>query len=490
MTRAPLCPPFRSIGMATAAVWAMALAPAALAQPVMQQVIAPPSSTRPAAPRLTLEEVLRSSATHAPQILEAMARQRQADARALSAEGQFDLVFDADAQSRALGFYSGTFADVKAMRPLETNGGNVYAGYRLSTGTFPSYEGKSVTNQIGEVRVGAVFSLLRDRLIDERRGRRELAQGDIELASFDREMIAIGVQRRAIDAYQQWVSAGLRVQTLRELFELAQTRQASIERQVELGARPEVLAVENRQNIVRRQAMLVRAEQDLQLYANALSLFLRDDLGRPVVAEPAQLPPALPDAMNPRLVDKTEAMAGRPDLKALITRIEQNRLRARLAENELRPRLDLKVEGSQDFGPGSPTRDQAEALVGLRFSVPLQRRAARGRIAEVAAENDALSLRLRLLEDQVGVEIANLRTQMDAADRLAALATDEAALARRMAEAERRRFALGASDFLVVNLREESLADAVIREIDAHYRSAAARAELVAAMADKDQLGL
>ena len=62
--------------------------------------------------------------------------------------------------------------------------------------------------------------------------------------------------------------------------------------------------------------------------------------------------------------------------------------------------------------------------------------------------------------------------------------------AERMAEAERRRFTLGASDFLLVNLREESLADATIREIDANYRHAAAQAELVAALADREQLGL
>lgn len=442
------------------------------------------------AQELTLREVLQSSATHAPQILEAMARQRQADARLLTAEGQFDLVFNAEATARPLGYYNGSTAEVSAYRPLQNNGGQVYGGYRKSIGDFASYEGKSITNELGEIKAGVLFSLLRDRVIDERRGRRELAGFDIELAELDRDLVAIGVQRRAIEAYQLWVAAGLRVKIYREIFELARERQSSIERQIVLGARPSILGTENQQNIVRRQALLVRAEQDLQLQANALSLFLRDGLGQPVVPSPDRLPPRQVDNVTPRLVDQSSAIAARPDLQALLTRIEQTGIRARLAENELKPRLDVRAEASKDFGDGSPVRRPTEGILGLRFSVPLEQRAAKGRIAEVAAEQDALSLRLRLLEDQIGVEIANLRTQVTGAEKLAGLATAEAALARKMAEAERRRFSLGASDFLVVNLREEALADATIREIDANYRHAASQAELVAALADREQLGL
>ena len=104
------------------------------------------------AQELTLREVLQSSATHAPQILEAMARQRQADARLLTAEGQFDLVFNAEATARPLGYYNGSTAEVSAYRPLQNNGGQVYGGYRKSIGDFASYEGKSITNELGEIK--------------------------------------------------------------------------------------------------------------------------------------------------------------------------------------------------------------------------------------------------------------------------------------------------------------------------------------------------
>lgn len=451
----------------------------------------------PAAPaaELTLDEVLASSARHAPQILEAVARENQADARMLSAQGLYDLVFDGEVRWRALGYYDNATLDARATRPFTGNGGAAYGGYRLSSGPFPSYDGKAMTNGLGEVRVGVVFSLLRDSLIDERRGRVQIAGLDTDLATLEREMVAVGVQRRAIEAYQQWVAAGQRLRIYRDLLDLASARQSSLERQVAAGARQAILVTENRQNIVRRRALLVRAEQDLTLAATSLSLFARDATGQPRVPGVADLPAALPRLAPPAALaeGESEAIRARPDMQMLVARLAQAATRSALAQNDLRPRLDLNAEASQDFGAGGPTayvRRPAEAVVGLRFSLPLERRAARGKLAEAAAEADAMQHRQRLLEQQLATEIANLKTQVGGADSLARLAGEEAELAARMAEAERRRFQLGASDFLLVNLREESAADARLRQIDAEYRVSASRAELAAALVDKRQLGL
>jgi len=66
----------------------------------------------------------------------------------------------------------------------------------------------------------------------------------------------------------------------------------------------------------------------------------------------------------------------------------------------------------------------------------------------------------------------------------------EAELADRMAAAERRRFQLGASDFLVLNLREEAATDARVRLLDALARVTMAAADLAQATADRMRLGL
>lgn len=455
----------------------------------------PPTGDVAAAP-LTLAEVLRISARAAPQIVEQLARIRQAEGRALAAEGAFDTVFDVDGRSRALGYYDGSVVEGRATRPFTDNGGYAYGNYRVSRGSFPIYEDQYYTNRAGELKVGVLYALLRDRLVDERRTRRTLAAGDLDLARFEANAVAIGVQRRTIDAYQNWVATGLRLRAYRDLLALTESRRGAIARQVELGARPQILLTENEQNLVRRRALVVRAEGDFQAAANALSLYLRDENGEPLVVGAERLPAdagALEGVASVASVEADALAARRPDIQTVLARIDQSLLRLAQAENELKPRLDLRGELGKDVGPeglGGSSRTPLEAIVGFRFSVPLQNRAAKGRVAEARAEMDALNARGRFLRDQVAVEVEGITIALGAAERLAEAAEQERVLAERLAEGERRRFALGSSDFFLVNQREDTANDARVRLIDAQARIAAARAELAAATADRVALGL
>ena len=452
--------------------------------------LAPGMAFAQAAP-LTLEEVLRSSARSAPQIVEALARVRQAEGRALSAQGAFDTVFDVDGQTRLTSYYDGTEVEGRATRPFTNNGGYLYGSYQVSRGRFPIYEDQNYTNQLGQFKVGGLYALLRDRVIDERRTRRALAGKDIDVARFEAEMVAIGVQRRAVDAYQNWVAAGLRLQAYRDLLALAEKRRGGIGRQIALGARPAILLTENDQNLVRRRGLVTRAEQDLSSTANALSLYLRDDAGTPITVSAERLPADAKALTGLAGVNRAVAATARPDYQTVLNRIDQATTRLMLAQNDLSPRLDLRGEMSKDvgrIGPGGSSRTPFEAIVGFRFTVPLQNRAAKGRIAEAQAELSALDQRSRFLRDQIAVEVEGIVIAVTGAERLAAIAEQERSLADRLAAAERREFELGAADFFLVNQREETANDARVRLIDAQARIASARAELAAATADREAL--
>lgn len=208
--------------------------------------------------------------------------------------------------------------------------------------------------------------------------------------------------------------------------------------------------------------------------------------------DPTRLPTALPSPA-PTPVDPRANLGARPDLRQIDLRIQQATNRLALDRNALRPRLDLKAEVSQDIGPlgdGGRSRAGTETKVGVSFTLPLQRRVAKGRIDQTTAEIEAIRRRRQQTEEQIINAIDALAIDVQATEKLRTLAADEYERATTMAGAEARRFTLGASDFFLVNVREEAAADAGVRKLDAAYRQIVARAELAAAAADLRALGL
>nr|MCU0732905.1 TolC family protein [Hyphomonas sp.] len=183
----------------------------------------------------------------------------------------------------------------------------------------------------------------------------------------------------------------------------------------------------------------------------------------------------------------------RPELQTFRLALERANNRIALRRNDLEPSLNASVELSRDFGqigPGGPGFDSTDTVVGLTFSVPLQRREARGRLQRAEAELRETELRQRRIADQITTEVGNILVTLGAATRLVDLARAEVRQANQMVEAERTRFRLGAADFFLVNLREEDAANARIRAIRAERDGRLAEASYNAATMNLTALGL
>jgi outer membrane protein TolC len=347
----------------------------------------------------------------------------------------------------------------------------VYGGYRIADGEFPLYEDEFFTNGGGEFKLGAVFSLWRDRDIDERR----FALRDNTLALQQTELSArltqIEVQHAATGAYLAWVAAGRAVGIYRDLLTLAESRQDGLEQRVADGDLARVYLNENRQYILKRSARVAEAERTLANHANRLALYLRDASGSPRVPGTGELPRDWPDLgrVDAAAVEATlaAALGERPELGIVATDIERERNRLALGKNELKTRIDLNLEASRDLGRGSVTREETDAVVRLDITVPLERRTGQGKVAEARANLARLELERRLLNERIEVEIRNIANDITAAERFVELAAEEVEQAVILEQAERQRFTDGASDFFVVNLREEAAADARVRRIEA-----------------------
>lgn len=235
--------------------------------------------------------------------------------------------------------------------------------------------------------------------------------------------------------------------------------------------------------------MVVQSEQAVANAANTLSLYWRDADGRPLIPRKEQMPvslPALPMANVPQVVT-------RPDL--IVAQLRERLVRDRLSldRNALLPRLELQMEVARDIGDvglGGVSRSGNDVRFGLRFSVPLEQRAARGKLMQTQAELDANRRRTQWLDEQIRAEIDGIGITLSAADRLIALSEDETQRAQEMATAERRRFTMGASDLFLVNSREEAAASVSLTLLDQRLRRIAANADLAASSGNAAALGL
>lgn len=445
---------------------------------------------------LTLQQVSQSAATHFPEVLEGLARLRAAQGEAQGARGAFDLVFATESSHTLSGFYDGQTAGARLVQPIAPFGGRIEGGYRVSRGTFPVYRDIAFTNRAGEFKLGAYFSLLRDRGIDERRLAIINKDQALEAASFELMLTRVGVQQRAQEAYWRWVATGRQLSVYEDLLRLAEDRERGLLAEVRSGARAQIFLTENRQNITRRQIAAAEARRAFETAANALSYYYRDADGEPL--RPGRT--ELPSSVESERVDlagldaaAAAALSVRPEFQLIATALRRAEADLAFARNLVKPRLDLAYEVSNDFGEigqGGVSRDGAENIVGLKFELPLQRREGRGATQRAEADYEALRQRLRRTRDQIEIELQNILLDLGFAAQLTELARLEVEQAETLSAAERRRFRDGASDFFLVNFREEAAANAKIRQFEAEFERAAALTRFRAATVDLDALFL
>ncbi len=443
---------------------------------------------------LTLDEVLSSSRQHAPLILEADAAQRIAQANARAAYGAFDTVLEQDNYGRLSGFWDGKITDTRLSKRFQSFNTRVYTGYRISDGEFPIYEDVLFTNSLGEIKVGVALSLLRDRDFDQDRFRLLDTRLARNRADLDLQLTQVQVQFQAMSIYQEWLAQGLALRAYDELLALAITRQQAFEKRVERGDLARIFLNENQQNILKREVLVNETQRAFINAAQRLSFYYRDFAGRPVVPDLNQLPQDFAEkkvlVLHDLNGDVLEAVSDRPELRLVENEMDLAQAELRLGRNLLKPSLDVSLETARDFGSGSITREGTDVILAMNFSIPLERTQARGRISAAQARLDQLQYKQQRINEQLVIEVQNLANDIEAARRFVAITDQEVVQAEIMQQAERRRFENGASDFFLLNLREENTADAKIRNIQAQAEYFVALAAYYAATVQLDQLGL
>ena len=437
---------------------------------------------------ITLEKVLRSVQRSHP-VLEAT-RQEAPAARAelLASQGAFDVLWRVDGFDRPAGYYDYTRSSTSIEQPTTAWGTRLFASYAVTDGKLPMYEGKQETTDGGELRAGFEVPLLRDGPIDRRRASITRAEIGKDLADTNIQQRAIELRRAATNAYYEWTAAGLRRGIYQGLLEFATGRTAQLEQRMQAGDIPEFDLLDNRRSELQRRAQVVAAERSLRQAAFELSLHYRDEEGRPLLPKDSDLPRALPRPSSEGSTNLSETIAEalkrRPELQRVDAQRKQNEVEVSLQENQLRPKFDLQVATSKDLGNGKKEKRDAEFEVGIKLELPLQTRVAEGKRASALAKISELNLLETFAKDRIATDVKDAIVAIERSRERVKLATAEAEAARKLEQGERKRFVMGDSNLIFVNLREQTAAEAAIREVDALLDFQKALAAYQAALAE------
>ncbi len=438
---------------------------------------------------LTLDEVLRSVTTSYPLLDVALAELAAADGEALAAWGSFDSVLSGYSISKPLGFYENYRHGAKLGRPL-WNGGELYGGYRIGRGVYEPWYKERQTNEGGEFKTGFKQPLLKGYAIDQRRADVQTTELERQRLEPDIRTRVIGMQLAASQIYWKWVALGQVVRMQERLVQLARRRNENLIRQVEAGDLPTITEIDNGRFIAKRQVKLVESQRKLQEAAIKLSLFYRDDSGAPVIAAddrlPCDFPP--PDYIDSAALesDIVTALAQRPELLELDLQRQQTEVKLGYARNQTMPKLDAFAEAKQDVGEATSSKkdkSQLELEVGVLAEVPLQRRAARGKIQAARSKLAQIASKRRYTEDKIRSQVQDAASALNYAYQRIEQSRENLRLTERSLQLGRVRFEEGDIDIIKLNIYETSLAEAELLLIDAEFAYFTALADYRAALA-------
>ncbi len=442
------------------------------------EILPPPLSPVPMTETpglLELDDVLQSVLASFPMLQAELAGRQVADGRAISAWGPYDLNLGMYGIATPMGYYKNYLSGV-TLKQAVYRGGYVYGGYRSGQDDVQPWFRERLTDEGGEFKVGAGVPLLQGRQIDKYRA--EVMGADLARMAVEPQIQAELLQfiLAASDAYWSWVAAGRMYAAQEQLLRLATTRVEQIEQRILSGDLERIARIDNQRLIASRQTKLIESERKLQASAIKLSLFLRDAYGEPVVPESLQLPEGFPASspydQNQLLGDIEQAWATRPELRYLDLQVDQLRVELAEAENRMLPKFNAHIEASKDIGASvydNESTDKTPFILeaGLYGELPLQRRAACGKIQSLHGKLTQVSAKRQFAANKVEVEVRDAVSALEAATGR----IDQARIARDLAaqslELGRLGFESGDLTVITLNLYEKAVLEAELQLIEA-----------------------
>ena len=421
-------------------------------------------------------DVLESALKHYPAIVQAMEgiEVNRNDVRA--AKGAFDARFVSNQLVVPKGWYIRRNLDYMVEKPLRFANSKIYAGYTYgANGVYPTDLSLTSTNNGGTPRIGGSLSLIRNFSTDRSRTTLKQTRLSFEQSKNDFHFTELQVKKNAMIQYWAWIASIRNFKVFNDLLRMAEDRDEVLGRRVKAGDISQVIVTENRQYVARRRAELAGAELFLKQSTYDLSLYLRDpngevaslnvpDAGREDVEEVSTT--YISELLN--RVDSeitapalhSEVFAKRPDVLSLGREIQKLDVEINYNENNFLPQIDLDWNYHRNIGRDMPTNFAHVWTFLVRMEIPLEFNLLRGEVRASRARKNIANSQFNFLKDTVKNEIYKNYEGIRISRKKMDNASEEMKYARELLRAENLKFDKGGSNFFLINLREENLAQA------------------------------
>lgn len=454
---------------AAALVVALAVAVATVPSALFAQAAAQPvPAAGGAGIQIGLEDFLSRVIAQHPQVRQAEAARRQADADALTARGGFDPYVSAiwdTKRFKGIGYYDELDARLVVPTPW---GVDFKLGWERAAGQIINPE--RATPGEGLLSFGVMLPIGPRILTDERRTALRQAEIAQDAADADRDAAVARVLQSAARDWGLWSEMTRRARIATEGVELARFRLDALRRRVAAGDAAAIDTIEATAELRTREVLRL----DAAAAAAAARLVAEGWLWRadgtpdllPANAVAAERATLSQEAM---LIDRASGdalrylVARHPFVQQATARWRQAEAARRLAAVNILPSASVELSGLAAGGAlgdvNLPTLAGEESKFSGGVRLPLFPRREIGRLRSAEERTRALNLERERVRRDVEIEARRALLEVTAVDSALLRQETLVTLQERLLAAEQQRFSVGESTLLVVNLRERALLD-------------------------------
>ncbi len=313
--------------------------------------------------------------------------------------------------------------------------------------------------------------------------------------------------QRVIGQYWDVVQARETLAVLKKSQELAQASYDRDKRALELGALPPLDIYRSESQVAQRKISVIQAEYSLKQVEVALRQTLGADLDDRVGALDLELTEKAETSGSLSLIDLREALVdalkNRPEMAAQNQLLDIDDISVKLANNNMKPRLDLTASytsnglGGVVFGTGATGNPVVISAGGftnslnqvgsfnfptygltLQLTLPFRNSSARADLDTALVSKKRALYQKRSLEQSIGAEVKNAVHNLEQAELVITAAQTSRDLSAQNLSAEERKYQLGAETIFFVLDAQNQLSQAELSLVQAKIAYQRAVAEV------------